>query len=196
LRFDCNLAPALHEFLTTIEPFVLQRMEPAYMVSNMELAFRALLEARDWLAPECQQMIPDQFAQYLLYRTLDSSLSVMAMVVPPGHATPVHDHLSWGLVGVYQGMQNETVYRWLDDGGVPGRARLRIEAENQLDRFDVTRLVPPDGDIHSIRTLSVEPSISIHVLGNDIGCRWRHSYPLDGTVIDFRSGYINASCDD
>ena len=43
-----------------------------------------------------------------------------------GAATPVHDHLAWGLVGIYRGQQDETVYRRLDDGRDPGRATLEI----------------------------------------------------------------------
>lgn len=50
------------------------------------------------------------------FRTADRSLSVISLVVPAGSQTPVHDHLAWGLVGLYRGEQEETVYR-LEDGG-------------------------------------------------------------------------------
>ena len=54
--------------------------------------------------------------QYALYRAEDKSLCLFSLVVPVGAATPVHDHLAWGLVGIYRGRQDETVYRRLDDG--------------------------------------------------------------------------------
>ena len=63
--------------------------------------------------------------QYALYRAEDGSLCLFSLVVPAGAATPVHDHLAWGLVGIYRGRQDETVYRRLDDGRDPSRARAR-----------------------------------------------------------------------
>ena len=54
--------------------------------------------------------------QYALYRAEDGSLSLFSLVIPAGAETPVHDHLAWGLIGVYRGRQDETVYRRLDDG--------------------------------------------------------------------------------
>ena len=43
--------------------------------------------------------------------------------------------------------------------------------------------MPPAGDIHSVATSSSTPSVSIHLLGNDTGCVWRHAYePEVGTV--------------
>jgi predicted enzyme related to lactoylglutathione lyase len=119
----------------------------------------------------------------------------MAMVVPAGVATPVHDHRAWGLVGVYQGRQREKVYRRLDDGSRPHFADLQQVAENILSPGDITTLLPPEGDIHLIETISAEPSISIHVLGNDIGCEHRHRYDVEHkSVHGFKSGYVNTSC--
>ena len=161
-------------------------------------SFASMLESPDWLAEEYTVPIPGKFAQYLLHREEDASLSVMAMVVPAGCETPVHDHLAWGLVGVYQGSQLETVYHREDDGADPDHARLTHVATNTLRVGDITRLIPPEGDIHKIETLDKDqPSISIHILGNDIGCRWRHAFEVeDEKVLDFRSGYVNAPCDD
>jgi predicted metal-dependent enzyme (double-stranded beta helix superfamily) len=47
--------------------------------------------------------------QWLVFRSAARDLCLFALVVPPGAATPVHDHLAWGLVGLYRGEQEETV---------------------------------------------------------------------------------------
>ena len=47
---------------------------------------------------------------WLLYRAGDGGLAFSALVVPPGIQTPVHDHLAWGLVGLYRGDQDEDVF--------------------------------------------------------------------------------------
>ena len=44
-------------------------------------------------------------------------------------------------------------------------------------------------------TASAVPSVSIHLLGNDTGCVWRHAYePAKGSVRPFRSGWSNVPC--
>lgn len=171
-------------------------LPPEESIERIYPDFRKILDSPDWLADEFKIPIPDKFAQYLLHREEDASLSVMAMVVPAGCTTPVHDHLAWGLVGVYQGSQLETVYHREDDGSDADRAKLTHVATNVLKVGDITRLVPPEGDIHKIETMDKDqPSISIHILGNDIGCRWRHAFEVeDEKVLDFRSGYVNAPC--
>ncbi|WP_342663883.1 hypothetical protein [Cylindrospermum stagnale] len=46
-----------------------------------------------------------------------------------------------------------------------------------------------------MKTTSQTPSISIHILGNDTGCIWRHQFtPESHSVKPFRSGYANAPC--
>ena len=50
-------------------------------------------------------------------------------------------------------------------------------------------------DIHRVRTTSAETSVSIHLLANDTGCVWRHTFDeRTGAPSPFRSGYVNAEC--
>ena len=117
--------------------------------------------------------------------------------VPVGAETPVHDHLAWGIVGVYQGAQDETVYRRLDDGRDADRAALEVSKRHTLTRGECYTLLPPIDDIHFVKTISQVPSISIHLLANDTACVWRHRFdPASGIVTPFRSGYANAPCPD
>ena len=174
--------------------------DDAARVEALRPAFAALLAADGWLPEACAQ--PDAssrmgggIGQYALYRAEDGSLCLFSLVVPAGAATPVHDHLAWGLVGVYRGRQDETVYRRLDDGSDPSRAQLEIAKRQQLGRGEFYTLLPPADDIHYVTTISDTPSISIHLLANDTACVWRHRFdPEHGVVTPFRSGYANAPC--
>ncbi|HEX5689508.1 MAG TPA: hypothetical protein VFX76_05880, partial [Roseiflexaceae bacterium] len=128
------------------------------------------------------------------YRSARGDLSLFSLVVPAGSATPVHDHLAWGLVGLYAGEQDERVYRRTEHGA--GEAPLEQTERNHLHPGDFYLLMPPEGDIHSVATISDAPSVSIHLLGNDTGCVWRHAYtPEDGGVRAFRSGWSNVECE-
>ena len=65
---------------------------------------------------EFQRDVPDSgmgggIGQWLLYRSADRSLCLFSLVVPPGSKTPIHDHLAWGLIGLYRGNQDEEIYR-------------------------------------------------------------------------------------
>lgn len=174
--------------------------DDAARVHALRPAFAALLARDGWLPEACAK--PDDtskmgggIGQYALYRAEDGSLCLFSLVVPAGAATPVHDHLAWGLVGIYRGRQDETVYRRLDDGADPARAQLEISKRQELGPGEFYTLLPPTDDIHYVRTISDAPSISIHLLANDTACVWRHRFdPASGAVTPFRSGYANAPC--
>jgi 3-mercaptopropionate dioxygenase len=174
--------------------------DDAARVEALRPAFAALLAAEGWLPDACAQ--PDEssrmgggIGQYALNRAEDGSLCLFSLVVPAGASTPVHDHLAWGLVGIYRGRQDETVYRRLDDGRDPSRAQLEIAKQQELGRGEFYVLLPPADDIHYVKTISDTPSISIHLLANDTACVWRHRFdPANGVVTPFRSGYANAPC--
>jgi predicted metal-dependent enzyme (double-stranded beta helix superfamily)/catechol 2,3-dioxygenase-like lactoylglutathione lyase family enzyme len=189
------LPRSITDFLAAVADVVAATDDRRETIERLRPGFVALLHDATWLHADYRRPVPGQFAQYAIYRAPDGALSIMAMVVPPGVATPVHDHQAWGLVGVYQGRQREKVYRRVDNGANPGFADLRQVAENILTPGDVTTLLPPEGDIHMIETISVEPSISIHVLGNDIGCVHRHRYDVEHKAVHrFKSGYVNTAC--
>jgi predicted metal-dependent enzyme (double-stranded beta helix superfamily) len=134
--------------------------------------------------------------QWLLFRSAGRDLSLFALVVPSGAATPVHDHLAWGLVGLYDGEQEETVFaRRNKETPVGDTEDLSIAVQRTVNRGEFYALLPPENDIHRVRTTSLEASVSLHLLANDTGCVWRHSYdPETGTVSPFRSGYVNRPC--
>lgn len=167
----------------------------------LQPTFVELLADRDWLPEEYMRPAAEGgmgggIATWLLYRAGDSGLSLFSLVVPPGSATPVHDHLAWGLIGLYAGEQDERVYRKLGEHDhAAGHAPLELVEQNHLRPGDIYLLMPPEGDIHSVATISREPSVSIHLLGNDTGCVLRHAYePDQGRSRSFKSGWSNRPC--
>jgi predicted metal-dependent enzyme (double-stranded beta helix superfamily) len=172
----------------------------AERIEALRPIFARLLATDGWLPEE--YATPDKtsgmgggIGQYALYRAEDGSLCLFSLVVPAGASTPVHDHLAWGLIGVYRGAQAETIYQRLDDGTVDGRAELKVAKEITVQAGEFYALLPPTDDIHYVSTISDSASVSLHLLANDTACVWRHSFdPAAGTVSAFRSGYSNAPC--
>jgi 3-mercaptopropionate dioxygenase len=167
---------------------------PAQACDSIRPRFAKLLADPEWLPAEYRAPAPESgmgggIGQWLLYRADDGSLSLFSLVVPPGSETPIHDHLAWGLVGLYQGEQDEEIYVRRDGA-------LRLVERRPLVPGDFYALIPPRDDIHCVRTTSATTSVSIHLLTNDTGCVWRHSFDREsGEASPFRSGYVNVACE-
>jgi hypothetical protein len=77
--------------------------------------------------------------QWLLFRAGDRSLTLFSLVVPPEAQTPVHDHLAWGLVGLYRGTQDERIYAEHGGHAEPaGRRTLTTATATSGTRRSVT----------------------------------------------------------
>jgi predicted metal-dependent enzyme (double-stranded beta helix superfamily) len=187
--------PTVRAFVASVRAAIASAVSPAAACDAIRPAFAQLLADRDWLAPEYARDAPESgmgggIGQWLLFRAGDRSLTLFSLVVPSGAQTPVHDHLAWGLVGLYRGTQDEEIY-----DGEPDALTLR--ERRALVPGDFYALLPPRDDIHRVRTTSPETSVSIHLLTNDSGCVWRHAYEPDtGAVRPFRSGYVNVACEE
>lgn len=192
--------PAVRGFIGRVRA-ALAAAPPEQAMRAIEPAFAALLADQTWLpeqfrAPDTTGGMGGGIATWLLYRAADGGLSLFALVVPPGAATPVHDHLAWGVVGLYAGEQDEEVFRRAGPASEQ-HAPLELAGRSHLRPGDCYVLLPPEGDIHRVATTSATPSVSIHLLGNDTGCTWRHAYtPEDNGVRSFRSGWSNVPCRD
>jgi 3-mercaptopropionate dioxygenase len=126
---------------------------------------KPLLAVDGWLAPEHQLPGRDSYRQHLLHVSSDRRLSVVALVWLPGQRTPIHDHVSWCVVGVYRGAERETHYRLIERGG---RRRLQPVSELEAPAGHVEALVPPARNIHAVAAAGPGKTISIHVYGADI----------------------------
>jgi 3-mercaptopropionate dioxygenase len=124
-----------------------------------------LLAEDGWLAPEHRVGSEDHYTQHLLHVSPCRRLSIVALVWLPGQRTPIHDHVSWCVVGVYEGRERETRYRALEVGG-----ERWLEPVGSVDARPghVEVIVPSVEDIHHVTAVGDRPTISIHVYGADI----------------------------
>jgi 3-mercaptopropionate dioxygenase len=187
--------PVLRAFIADVQDAIATAGRAEHACEAIRPQFAQLLADPDWLPARYQAAAPESgmgggIGQWLLCRADDRSLSLFSLVIPPEAQTPVHDHLAWGLVGLYRGAQEEEIY-------AAGGDALRLVERRSLLPGDFYVLIPPRDDIHRVRTTSTETSVSIHLLTNDTGCVWRHAYdPDSGEAAPFRSGYVNVACDD
>ena len=185
--------PTVRAFVRDVLTAIDDSESPEQAIDAIRPRFAELLADPHWLPEAYTQAAPESgmgggIGQWLLYRAGDGSLSLFSLVVPSRSETPVHDHLAWGLVGLYRGTQDEEIY-------ARQNGSLDLVEQRALEPGDFYALIPPRDDIHRVRTTSAETSVSIHLLTNDTGCVWRHRYdPESGQAQPFRSGYVNVEC--
>ena len=123
---------------------------------------------------------------YVAYRHDDPehSYSVQVFVWPPGSATRIHDHSSWGAFCCVVGSVLEERYERLDDGSVPDHARLKKLWRLGWSKEDgISTLLPGDEGIHRVGNPNDEPAISVHLYGPRLG-------EVDGRDYDPSQHYV------
>lgn len=192
--------PVLREFIDAVNAARYREPDPQKIVAAIRPYFAQLLADQAWLPDsfmaeaEGESGMGGKIGMWLLYRAGDGGLAFSALVLPPQAQTPVHDHLAWGLVGLYRGEQAEEVFGRKDQGEHEGHAELAVTERNLLKPGDFYELLP-ENDIHRVRTTSPVTSVSLHLLGNDNGCIWRHQFkPEAQAVAPFKSGWLNTEC--
>lgn len=184
-----NLAP-LRTFVIGMSDLIDAAAGEAAILAGGTSLLARLIAQDDWLPDAYAAPSPDRYSQYLLHCDSRERFSVVSFVWGPGQSTPIHDHRTWGLIGMLRGAERSE--SWVHDDG--GRL-VRFGADHRLTPGDIEQLSPSIGDIHRVfNDLPDRPSISIHVYGANIGRVRRAAYAPDGTDTPFVSGYSNTSC--
>ena len=161
----------LRRFIAECQSRAARNPEPADCVLAIApLMHRLLKEAGDFLRPEHLRADPSHYARNAIYIPEDRSLSLFALVWSPGQWTPVHDHSSWGVVGVLKGVLEERNYIRTDfdpsrDEGIV----LRRGGVILLNEGTVTSFVPNPDHIH-VTGVAAEraPVVSLHLYGREM----------------------------
>ncbi len=121
---------------------------------------RRHLPGPDLLTPRQLAGDPAGYRTHLVHAEPDGSFSVIVMVLRPGQATPIHDHITWCVTAVLQGAEYEEIFAVRDD-------HLEVRARNRNLVGAVSGFAPP-GDIHRVRNGGDGIAVSMHVYGTDI----------------------------
>ncbi len=115
------------------------------------------LPTPDVLTAEQRLGSPDDYQGHTLHVEPDGSFSIVALVWRPGQITRIHDHVTWCVFGVVQGVEHEELFD----------ADLNRVGRSENHVGDVSGFAPP-GDIHRVHNTGEETAISIHVYGTDV----------------------------
>lgn len=141
------------------------RDDEAGLVETTRLRLAELVAQPDVLPDAAQEGSPDRYTQHILHVSPDRTHSVVALVWYPGQCTPIHDHVSWCVVGVYEGEESQTLYHLAED---QDGLCLVEKGRETAKRGSCTSLIPPAENIHRVANDGSGRAISIHVYGADI----------------------------
>ena len=128
--------------------------ETAQLVAEQ---LRRHLPSPDVLTAEQRLGSPDSYVGHTLHVEPDGSFSIVGLVWRPGQITRIHDHVTWCVFGVIQGIEHEDLF---DEN-------LNLVGSSDNHVGDVSGFAPP-GDIHRVHNTAAETAISIHIYGTDV----------------------------
>lgn len=171
--------PALTELIDALRRTVQREQGPEETAAAVCVDLEPYLGRLDLLTAEQQEPNPRDYVQHVLHVEGDGSFSVVALVWLPQQRTPIHDHVSWCVVGVHIGEETEIRY----DVHADAAERYLTEEETSVNHHRSVCAVTPPGDIHQVLNTGTEKAISIHVYGADIArlgssIRRRYTMPV------------------
>ena len=122
---------------------------------------------------DCEDFPVDRFdpgessySRHLLYADPEDRFSLMCLVWRPGQGTPIHDHPSWGVLGVLHGRMRFVNYAHDEISG----HRCLVPVETFVAaKGSVGTVYPPMVDIHRMENASREElAVTIHCYGCEI----------------------------
>jgi len=161
----------LDEFIADCHSAAAANCEPADCVVAVAPLMERLLEGdRSFLKPGHYRSDPERYARNCIYIAPDQHMSLFALVWLPGQWTPVHDHGTWGVVGVLQGLLEERSFMAIDgeirsDHGI----RLKRGGVILLKERSISSFVPNPDHIHMTGVPSNrQMAVSLHLYGRNM----------------------------
>jgi len=155
------------DFITDLEMITSVERDQAEMIRKISRKIRLLIDGEEFLTKEECEPDTKSYARHLVYIDRRRRFVVMSGVWQPGQGTPVHDHGTWGVMGIYSGELRVTNYLRLDDRSKPGYAELREATGGWSGPGSVSYVLPPNEELHKVECID-KPTVSIHVYGRDI----------------------------
>jgi 3-mercaptopropionate dioxygenase len=157
-----GVRPGLDELVAAVRAVVSKHADWRETAALVADVLEHRLPTPDVLSAEERAGDPSGHRSHVLHTEPDGSFSIVGLVWLPGQVTPIHDHVTWCVFGVVQGVELEELFV-LDE-----EREYLVEAGEQTNATGEVSGFAPPGDIHRVRNAGDDTAISIHVYGTDV----------------------------
>ena len=166
---------SLDDYIADLRRITAETTDESAIFDSLGPCAQALVADTSWLKPEYYQADEEQgFGVHVLHEEADHSLAVFIVSWNPHHGVAPHDHGTWALIVGVEGIEHNTSYARLDDGGRDGYAEIEVKSELQAGPGDLVCM--KNGGIHSVRNDTDAVTLSIHTYGMHVNYTERSLY--------------------
>lgn len=158
-----NFSQFIHELETGLPGIQEQRATVAVVVN----ALQKLLNNQYLLDSEFVTALARGQTDGKIYHSPSLDFIIQVFGWPPGAHTPIHDHRTWGVMGIYMHTLEIREYA-LQPTAHPGRYELQQKAQYQAGPGSIAYVLSPEDEIHHISNPGPDYAISIHVYGHPL----------------------------
>ncbi|MEL6931441.1 MAG: cupin [Cyanobacteria bacterium J06600_6] len=152
----------LFRFLTDLEDVLLDIPDDLQRLKAIMPLVRNLLTSSYWLQMEYDSPSPQTgWSVKTLYREPEYPLTVQMVAWKPGTASPIHNHATWGIVALIDGVEKNRFWKRSPTAEFPDR--LELVGEQILEPGEIIGFAP--NAIHSVESIGNEPTISFNLYG-------------------------------
>lgn len=132
--------PVLDNLANSVRAILATEFDQVRLAEHVARMLQPYLEGSDLLTPAEREPDPAHYRQHILHVEEDGSFSIVALVWLPSQSTPIHDHVTWCVVGVYEGQEYETRYQLDQEHGTD----VLVETDQSINPTgSVAALTPP-----------------------------------------------------
>jgi len=157
------------DFIADLEMITSVEHDQAEIIRKISRKMKLVIAGGDEiLTDEEREANPTHYNRHLVYIDRKRRFVIMNAVWLPGQGTPIHDHGTWGVMGIMEGELKVTNYLRLDDRSKPGFAKLRESTGMYCGPSSVSYVLPPNEEIHKVENIGEKTTLSLHVYGRDV----------------------------
>ncbi|MFS0576400.1 hypothetical protein AB1K83_12245 [Sporosarcina sp. 179-K 3D1 HS] len=165
-----QMHPKLRSFIEDIESIINENNTEQVTTQKVSDFMKVLLEDDSIIPPNYKIPNPNKYTLFPVYIDPRNRFCIASAVWDVGQSTPIHDHGTWGVIGIVQGEELEIHYEMDSDN------KLVPVSERIFAKGDTAVCCTSDRDLHKVQCISPIPCVGIHVYGGNIGVIERHMY--------------------
>ena len=184
------MSKQMNDFVDHVRQIVKTGGSEEEITARVAASLEPILSDPDLLSDDQLLVKQEGFTLNQIHIEPDESFSIGAGIWDVGQTTPIHDHGTWGVIGIYRGMENEESF--LREGPRENGARVNLTPQGKrlAGPGDVFVCCTKDNDVHRVSCASSEPVVGVHVYGGNLAKIARFKYEEStGEVKSFNTGW-------